>query len=70
VNGSKRNDPHDEEVECALREVKPVVYFLHAYGFYLYTSLDVEGRGISAVSMCSGQLSVGRIRKVAPCVNV
>ena len=38
VNGSKCNDPHDEKVECALRKVKPVVRFLHAYGFYIYTA--------------------------------
>jgi hypothetical protein len=36
VNGSKRNDPHDEKVERVLRKVKPVVCFLHAYGFYIY----------------------------------
>jgi hypothetical protein len=36
VNGSERNDPHDEKVERALRKVKPVVCFLHAYRFYIY----------------------------------
>jgi hypothetical protein len=30
VNWSKRNDPHDEEIECALRKVKTVVCLLHA----------------------------------------
>src|SRR5580704_17209971 len=36
VNGSKRNDPHDEKVERALRKVKAVVWFLNAYAFYIY----------------------------------
>src|SRR5271156_2739035 len=45
VNGSKRNNPHDEKVERALREVKPVVCFLHAYDFYI-SSPGVEGQGI------------------------
>src|SRR6202034_2877609 len=36
VNGSKRNDPHDEKVERALRKVKFVVCLLHAYCFYIY----------------------------------
>jgi hypothetical protein len=36
VNGSKRNDPHDEKVERALRKVKPVVCFRHACYFYIY----------------------------------
>src|SRR5580693_5307131 len=51
VNGSKRNDPHDEEVECALREVKPVVYFLHAYGFYLYIPRCRRSRYIRRVNV-------------------
>src|SRR5277367_5781578 len=38
VNGSKPNDPHDEKVERALRKVNPVVSFLHAYGFYIYSA--------------------------------
>src|SRR3984957_14390610 len=36
VNGSKRNNPHDEKVERALRKIKPVVCLLHAYCFYIY----------------------------------
>ena len=35
VNGTKRNNPHDEEVESTLREIESV-YSLHTYGFYIY----------------------------------
>jgi hypothetical protein len=38
VNGSKRNDPHDEKVERTLRKVKPVLCFLHTLTFYIYTA--------------------------------
>jgi hypothetical protein len=69
VNGSKRNNPHDEKVERALRKVKPVVCFLHAYDFYISSS-DVEGQGIFAVGMRSGPLSVRRIRKLGSDVTI
>jgi hypothetical protein len=35
VNGAKRDDPHDEEIERTLREIK-VVFSLHTFGFYIY----------------------------------
>jgi hypothetical protein len=49
VNGSKRNDPHDEEVERALRKIKPVVCFLHAYDFYIYNARCRRSRYIRRV---------------------
>ena len=30
VNGAKRNHPHDEEIECALREIEFFIRLLHA----------------------------------------
>ncbi len=45
VNWAKRNDPHDEQIEGTLGEVKPV-FSLHAYSFYIHSG-RVEGQGIS-----------------------
>jgi hypothetical protein len=50
VNGSKRNDPHDEKVERALRKVKSVVCFLHAYSFYIYIAGCRRSRYIRRVN--------------------
>jgi hypothetical protein len=36
VNGAKRNNPHDEEIEGALGEIESA-FSLHAYNFYIYT---------------------------------
>jgi hypothetical protein len=36
VNGAKRDDPHDEEIEGTLREIE-FICGRHAYGFYIYT---------------------------------
>jgi hypothetical protein len=36
VNRAKRHNPHDEEIESSLREIKSV-RSLHTYGFYMYT---------------------------------
>jgi hypothetical protein len=45
VNGAKRDYPHDEEIERALREIESVFSFHHASHFYI--SLQrVEGQGI------------------------
>jgi hypothetical protein len=35
VNGAKRNNPHDQEIESTLREIESV-FSLHAYCFYIY----------------------------------
>src|SRR5258708_3097873 len=37
VNGAKRNYPHDEEIEGALRKSKLFIRLLHACCFYIYT---------------------------------
>src|ERR1700722_11015957 len=50
VNGSKRNDPHDEKVERALRKVKAVACFLHAYCFYIYSARCRRSRYIRCVN--------------------
>jgi hypothetical protein len=37
VNGTKRNNPHDEEIEGTLREIESV-FGLHTYRFYIYNT--------------------------------
>jgi hypothetical protein len=34
MNGAKRDDPHDEEIECTLREIESIFGF-HTYAFYI-----------------------------------
>ena len=36
VDWAERDNAEDEQVECALREIK-LGWNLHAYGFYIYT---------------------------------
>jgi hypothetical protein len=50
VNASKRNDPHNEEIERTLRKVELVVCFLHAYGFYIYNASCRRSRYIRHVN--------------------
>ena len=37
VNGAKGDDPHDEEVERALRKIELAFSLLHTFGFYIYS---------------------------------
>src|SRR6202008_1508112 len=43
VNGPKRNNPHDEEIEGALREVE-FVFGVHTCFFYIYIAMCRRSR--------------------------
>jgi hypothetical protein len=60
VNGAKRNHPHDEEIECALREIEfSSVFFMPNSS--TYTLRYVEGQGV-----CFGVYGVRPQSRVDP----